>query len=269
MRSSCPPGVHKRGLSAAWRTPWKTTCLGRGLSFGAVARAWLLLHNLFSQGGAQIPQPLCERGKPPPRLSRTSGRAAPVSARTSTIHSRPVQLPAPTPSPSALPRTVHHRHHCATHKHSVRRDGQIHWTARKTKKNVLVLAAGGGRAGEAASQDTEHETTQSCLSNPCMDKHRSKRRHARRSRRPCECSNEAPSKAAEEGKAPIFEKPQRGSSLFSSLTQHSSACHCHCLPVNSVKREPYGGGQSLGLRSNRPRLWTKLSLHGQPRWTPL
>ena len=66
-------GVHKRGQSAAWRTPWKTTCLGRGLSFGAVARAWLLLHNLFSQGGAQIPQPLCERGKPPPRLSQTSG----------------------------------------------------------------------------------------------------------------------------------------------------------------------------------------------------
>ena len=72
----------------------------------------------------------------------------------------------------------------------------------------------------------------------------------------------------------ICEKPQRGSKLLSSLTQHSNACHCHChghchghghcLPVNNVKREPYDGGQSLGLRSNRPRLWTKLSLHGKP-----
>ena len=41
-------GVHKRGQSAAWRTPRKTTCLGRGLSRAAVARAWLLLHILFS-----------------------------------------------------------------------------------------------------------------------------------------------------------------------------------------------------------------------------
>ena len=153
-----------------------------------------------------------------------------------------------------------------------RRDGQIHCAARKT--NVKVLAAGGGQASEAASQGAEHETTQSCLVEPLHGQAR--QQTAPRAQEPeavrmFQRGSEQNSRRGERAYS-ICEKPQRGSKLLSSLTQHSNACHCHChchchghghghcLPVNNVKRE----GQSLGLRSNRPRLWTKLSLHGKP-----